>query len=167
MDRERKLEGRFEKRDATLKYDEAPSQEKFASKKLEEYHDGDRTALGEAAAGYAHSAMLYAQQGATRPAESNYRMAKKLIGLLQKDVSEKAREFKKHRLGKHLTGGVIVAFLGVGTFFLSNNITGNAIADLSTNTTSWVGGVLLVVGLVAGFFWIKRRKKKLVVRKKK
>ena len=51
----------------------------------------------------------------------------------------------------------IVGILG-GIFFLSSNITGNAIADLSTNTASWVGGVLLIIGLIAGFFWIKRKK---------
>jgi hypothetical protein len=52
----------------------------------------------------------------------------------------------------------IAGFLG-SLFFIGSNVTGNAIADLSTNTTSRVGGVLLVVGLVAGFFWIKNKKK--------
>jgi hypothetical protein len=51
-----------------------------------------------------------------------------------------------------------IAFLS-GIFFLSNNLTGNAIADFSTKTTSFLGAGLLIVGLVAGFFWIKSRKK--------
>jgi len=46
-----------------------------------------------------------------------------------------------------------------GIFFLSPNITGNAIANLSDNTSSWIGAALIFVGLVAGFFWIKNRKK--------
>jgi len=46
-----------------------------------------------------------------------------------------------------------------GIFFLSTNITGNAIADFSTKTTSFLGAGLLIVGLVASFFWIKSRKK--------
>jgi hypothetical protein len=52
----------------------------------------------------------------------------------------------------------IIGLVG-GIFFLSTNITGNAIADLSTKTTSFLGAGLLIVGLVAGFFWVKSRKK--------
>jgi len=48
----------------------------------------------------------------------------------------------------------ILALIG-GAFFLSSNITGNAVAGLSTGTSSWIGGVLLAIGLVAGFFWVK------------
>jgi hypothetical protein len=70
-------------------------------------------------------------------------------------------------LDYRLNSIIAIAGLGAGIFFLSSNITGNAIAELSTNTTSWVGGVLLAVGLVAGFFWIKSRKKNPVVKKKK
>ena len=53
---------------------------------------------------------------------------------------------------------ISIGALAGGFLFLSSNITGNAISDLSTNTTSWMGGILLVVGLVAGFFWLKNRK---------
>jgi len=66
-----------------------------------------------------------------------------------------------------LGGSFVFLFLFLGIFFLQLNITGNAIADLSTNTTSWVGGVLLVVGLFAGFFWIKNKKKKSLKSSKK
>jgi hypothetical protein len=54
-----------------------------------------------------------------------------------------------------------IAIAGVlgGIFFLSTNITGNAIADMTTKTTSFLGAGLLIVGLVAGFFWLKGRKK--------
>lgn len=57
-------------------------------------------------------------------------------------------------------GFVATAILGVagGIFFLSSNITGNAIADLTTKTTSFLGAGLLIVGLVAGFFWLKNKK---------
>jgi hypothetical protein len=51
----------------------------------------------------------------------------------------------------------IVGIVG-GIFFLSTNITGNAIADMTTKTTSFLGAGLLIVGLVAGFFWVKSRK---------
>jgi hypothetical protein len=74
---------------------------------------------------------------------------------------------KNRGLEQRVTSVIAVAgFLG-SLIFLQSNITGNAIADLSTNTTSWVGGVLLAVGLVAGFFWIISKKKNPVVKKKK
>jgi hypothetical protein len=54
---------------------------------------------------------------------------------------------------------ITIAGLGAGIFFLSTNITGNAIADLTTKTTSFFGAGLVIVGLVAGFFWLKSRRK--------
>jgi hypothetical protein len=44
-------------------------------------------------------------------------------------------------------------------FFLGSSLTGNTIANLSTNTTSWVGAVLLAIGLVAGVFWVRSKRK--------
>jgi len=46
-----------------------------------------------------------------------------------------------------------------GIFFLSPNVTGNAIANLTNQTTSFLGAGLLIVGLFCGFFWMKSRKK--------
>lgn len=54
----------------------------------------------------------------------------------------------------------LILSITFGLFFLSSNITGNAIADLSNKTTSFLGAGLLIVGLVAGFFLMKARKKK-------
>lgn len=57
--------------------------------------------------------------------------------------------------------GIIITAAGIigGLFFLSSNITGNAIANLSVRTNSILGAGLLIVGLVAGFFWLKSRKR--------
>jgi hypothetical protein len=61
------------------------------------------------------------------------------------------------QLGKKTTATAsIVGVLG-GIFFLSTNITGNAIANVSQGSGNILGIVLLVVGLVAGFFWVKKR----------
>ncbi len=53
----------------------------------------------------------------------------------------------------------VIAIAGVlgGLFFLSSNITGNAIANVSQSSSNVLGAVLLVVGLVAGFFWVKKK----------
>jgi len=66
---------------------------------------------------------------------------------------------KAKGLEKATATASIVGILG-GIFFLSTNITGNAIADMTTKTTSFLGAGLLIVGLVAGFFWLKGRKPK-------
>lgn len=47
----------------------------------------------------------------------------------------------------------------VGIFFLSPNITGESIADLSIKTTSFLGAGLLIIGLVASFIWLTKQKK--------
>jgi hypothetical protein len=51
----------------------------------------------------------------------------------------------------------VVGLVG-GLFFLSSNITGNAIANTSQQTTNILGVALLGIGLVAGFFWSRKRK---------
>lgn len=53
----------------------------------------------------------------------------------------------------------VIAITGVlgGIFFLSNNITGNAITNISPGSGNIIGVVLLMVGLVAGFFWMKKK----------
>ena len=56
---------------------------------------------------------------------------------------------------------VTVAILGVlgGIFFLSTNITGNSIANIGQGFGNILGTVLLFIGLVAGFFWLKSYKR--------
>lgn len=51
-----------------------------------------------------------------------------------------------------------LGFLGA-IFFLSSNITGNAIGNLTNSTSNILGAVLLVVGLIGGFFWLRSGKK--------
>ena len=89
-------------------------------------------------------------------------LPEELRGLSGKTLEEKLEQKVDNEdtgLGKKLTP--VIATLGLlsGIFFLSSNITGNAIADMTTKTTSFLGAGLLIVGLVAGFFWLKGRKR--------
>jgi hypothetical protein len=69
------------------------------------------------------------------------------------------KELENLRAFRRNLAGVLSAIsIFGGIFFLSTNVTGNAIADLTTKTTSFLGAGLLIVGLVAGFFWVKNRK---------
>lgn len=47
-----------------------------------------------------------------------------------------------------------------GIFFLSANITGNVIGNLTITNSTWFGAVLFCVGLVGCLFWVKNNKKK-------
>ena len=65
---------------------------------------------------------------------------------------------KKKSLEQKVSSVVAVGGILGSLFFLSSNFTGNAIADLTTKTTSFLGAGLLIVGLVAGWFWLKSKK---------
>ena len=65
-------------------------------------------------------------------------------------------QLRKHRLTR-ATVTTAIAGLLVGLFFLSSNITGNAISNLNQTSSNWIGVVCLAVGLIAGFFYFKGR----------
>jgi len=51
---------------------------------------------------------------------------------------------------------IIGAFI-LAIFFLSTNITGNAIGTLSKNSTNWIGGILIFLAIAMGFFLFQRK----------
>ncbi|MDO8528847.1 MAG: hypothetical protein Q7S06_03070 [Nanoarchaeota archaeon] len=61
-------------------------------------------------------------------------------------------------LGWSTAGKPLGAIIGLasGLFFLSSNLTGNVIGNLTNTTSSIIGAVLFVGGLVAAFFWAKK-----------
>lgn len=59
----------------------------------------------------------------------------------------------------------IFLFLIGGSFFLSSNLTGNVVG-LSNSTSSWIGGVLILIGLIVLWLFIRSKKKKDMVVKK-
>ncbi|MBS3085846.1 hypothetical protein J4225_04135 [Candidatus Pacearchaeota archaeon] len=75
-----------------------------------------------------------------------------------KKLREKAERKKSGVEGRVTSSIITIVGIGVGIFFLSSNITWKAIANLSTKTTSFLGMVLLIVGLIALVSWVKRKK---------
>jgi hypothetical protein len=55
---------------------------------------------------------------------------------------------------------VAASIIGVfaGIFFFSSSITGNVIGSQSTRSTTIIGSILIVLGIIAGYFWIKNKK---------
>jgi len=88
--------------------------------------------------------------------DKNYPVLEGRVRRTNSDILELEERVRRRRMVWAFPS--IVGILG-GIFFLSSNITGNAIANMTTKTTSFLGAGLLIVGLVAGFFWVKSRKK--------
>ena|SRR3989344_5818051 len=91
---------------------------------------------------------------------------RKDVARMYNDYAEKAREFSKSRRRIEKEGriergilGISILFLIVGLFFLSSNLTGNAIANLPVRTVSWFGAFLVLMGIVFGFFLLRRMQK--------
>ena len=82
----------------------------------------------------------------------------KQYGKDSEEVYDFESKFKMKRDKRRGIGGVF-AILGIATsiFFLSTNITGNVVGNLTQNSTNVVGALLLVIGLIAGYFWMKKK----------
>ncbi len=63
---------------------------------------------------------------------------------------------RKHRLNRATTITAIIGLL-VGLFFFSSNFTGYTISNLNQTSSNLIGVVCLAVGLIAGYFYFKRR----------
>lgn len=68
------------------------------------------------------------------------------------------KERRKRERGVPRIATSILSLIG-GLYFFSANVTGNVIGNLTTSISNVVGGGLIVVGLVAGFFWVRGKKK--------
>ena len=44
--------------------------------------------------------------------------------------------------------------------FLSQNITGNVVANFSTNGANWIGGILFVLAIIGFLVYVRKGKKK-------
>ena len=53
----------------------------------------------------------------------------------------------------------VISILG-GIFFLSPNLTGNAIGNMTTETASWIGAALIVIGIIVLYFLMRIKKRK-------
>jgi tetratricopeptide (TPR) repeat protein len=80
--------------------------------------------------------------------------ALELRGELEKKIETQNKRIERRRAVS--LAASIVGFIG-GIFFINSNITGNAIMELSSKTTSFLGIGLLLLGFVAGLFWLRKK----------
>ena len=109
---------------------------------------------------------LAVKAGQLKKAEDSYQKA---LSQGKRSLSPKNQEKLREKIdwtvavqGK--SGGLEKTFsiIGIGgivlsLFFLSPNLTGNAIANLTTKTSSIIGAGLFIVGLVGSYFWFKKK----------
>ncbi|MDP3026730.1 MAG: hypothetical protein Q8N63_03405 [Nanoarchaeota archaeon] len=60
----------------------------------------------------------------------------------------------------NLETAAITSIIGIvgGIFFLSPNLTGNVIGNITNPTSNIIGVTLLIVGLIGSFFWFRSRR---------
>ena len=96
-------------------------------------------------------------QSATKRQALDYMHDLKVVG---KEIGEEIRQEQKNKsLENKVTSAIVIAGFASSLLFLSSNITGNAIADLSVKTSSAIGIVLFAIALIAGFFWLRNKKR--------
>lgn len=79
---------------------------------------------------------------------------------MREDILNKKR-FQKKRRSSHLEKTVTTVFIAfsliIGLFFLSPNLTGNVVADLTTTSSNGIGIILIVVGIVGALFYFRKK----------
>ncbi len=115
----------------------------------------------KAAKDYAQASDLYMKHATyldskNLPESKSYEKHSKKLAVHSERLM-KATRGEWHGLeGKTAVAAAIVGVLG-GIFFLSPNLTGNVIGNITNSTSNILGAVLLVIGLIGGFFWIKNK----------
>lgn len=66
-------------------------------------------------------------------------------------------ESSQGSLEKTLLSTMAVLGLLGSLIFLGLNITGNAIVNLTNNTSSLIGGALFLIGIICSYFWFKKK----------
>jgi len=99
------------------------------------------------------------------PSEKNTRAMEKILDyskMLEEDVEESSK-VDTGKYNKHLRGGLekSLAVLSIGSvlagiFFLSPNLTGNVIGNLTKGSTNILGGILFVLGITGMFFTLRK-----------
>ena len=121
----------------------------------EAYHSGDLKAVKKAIKDVADKYHLKYRIRASKnfkviPEEDLLRSYKNISEL--EEISP-----KKENLEKILTSIIGISALTLSLIFLSPTLTGNAIANLTTKTSSIIGGTLFVIGIIGSYFWFKKK----------
>jgi hypothetical protein len=82
---------------------------------------------------------------------------KRLIELRQKTGKGNSR-LENRILQKNIVALITITFLSISLFFVSSNLTGFAISNLSNSNVQWIGFGFFVVGLIFAFVYFRKKK---------
>ncbi len=71
------------------------------------------------------------------------------------DTNERTEDLVSRRATLFLSSASFLFSL----MFLSQNITGNVVANFSTNGANWIGGVLFVLAIIGFLVYVQKKKK--------
>jgi len=80
---------------------------------------------------------------------------KYLVGIL--DVSKEGKREKPSRLERNVGGVTTIIGVLTSLFFLSSNLTGNMISNLSLKNSNIIGIIFFFIGVAGGFFYFRNR----------
>jgi hypothetical protein len=75
-------------------------------------------------------------------------------------ISYRGKKTEGKSLEERVASVIAISGSILGFSFLSSNITGNVIANITNNSSNIIGVGFLLMGLIAGLFWMKTRKSK-------
>ena len=81
----------------------------------------------------------------------------RINGIRRKLSQTTSRDNEEVGLHTRLSGALTIFFLLFGILLSSFTITGNSIANLSSNSTQFIGAGLFILGLITGLFWLKQK----------
>ena len=101
---------------------------------------------------------IYEREGQPIKASNMYRYAGENIRgqrLFEETMSK--RGYGRDRYRGKVSAVITIAGILAGLFFLSPNITGDVVANMTNSTSSFLGVGLLIIGLIAGLFWMTKK----------
>lgn len=90
--------------------------------------------------------------------KANFKDVANWVKGVKKSMHLRSGELKQTGLASKVSAVVCIGSFVLSLLFLSPNLTGNVISNITNSTSNILGAGLLVVGLIAGYFWVKNKR---------
>ncbi len=110
--------------------------------------------IGKAIKDYKKAASLYTDY-MIKGNGNNTEYQEKALERCERNIERLKKVLRGKWHGLERIASIIVLITGL--FFLSSNLTGNVIGNMTNSTSNWIGGVLFILGLVGALFYFKNK----------
>jgi len=87
-----------------------------------------------------------------------YHLQSRFVPAEDYQVNKTGTAFERKALESRVSGAATVIILAASLFFISSSLTGNAIADLNETTSSWIGVILFILGIIGAGFYLRNKR---------